>query len=161
MHGSIFMLLLPYTCIAHTIAIWSHDYCAIFTNPPTPDLYGIHHTLSLINTATIPFFTEPLSPIPWSRFSGTFLALPINILSAYWFSLERLKENSTVTGSRITKWQKVPENRDQGIGLNGTVKTKSLPCSLLLSILTGTPPPGGGWGQGGQHASVNPINIYI
>jgi len=27
-------------------------------------------------------------------------------------------------------YKKVPENRDQGIGLNGTVKTKSLPCSL-------------------------------
>jgi len=31
-----------------------------------------------INTATIPLVTEPLSPIPWSRFSGTFHASPID-----------------------------------------------------------------------------------
>ena len=33
-----------------------------------------------MNTATIPFFTEPLSPIPLSRMFGTFLASPIDLL---------------------------------------------------------------------------------
>jgi len=32
--------------------------------------------------------------------------------------------------AKCQKWQKVPENRDQGIGLNGTVKTKSLTFAL-------------------------------
>jgi len=43
------------------------------TAPPlAPSLY------KPINTATIRFFTEQLCPIPWSRFSGTLYASPID-----------------------------------------------------------------------------------
>ena len=34
-----------------------------------------------MNTATIRFFTLQLKKIPWSRFSGTFLASPIDFCS--------------------------------------------------------------------------------
>jgi len=38
-------LLSPPTRIAHTIALLSHDYCAIFDPPPTPHVYAIQHTI--------------------------------------------------------------------------------------------------------------------
>jgi len=40
-----FLLLPPTICIARTIAIRLHDYCAIYYAPPTPLLYAIHHTI--------------------------------------------------------------------------------------------------------------------
>jgi len=44
-HESIIRLLPPPTCIAHTIAILLHIYCAIYDALPTPLLYAIHHTI--------------------------------------------------------------------------------------------------------------------
>ena len=44
---SIILLLpppLPPTCKAYPIAILLQYYCAIFDPPPSPRLYGIHHT---------------------------------------------------------------------------------------------------------------------
>jgi len=35
----------PSICIAHTIAILSHDSCAIYDPYPTPLVYTIHHTI--------------------------------------------------------------------------------------------------------------------
>ena len=35
-HESIILLLPPPTCIAHTIAILLHDYCAIYDPPSEP-----------------------------------------------------------------------------------------------------------------------------
>jgi len=34
----------PSICIAHTIAILSHDYCAIYDPRPTPLVHAVHHT---------------------------------------------------------------------------------------------------------------------
>jgi len=42
---SIILLLPPPTCKAYTIALLLHDHCAIYARPPTPPLYGIHHTI--------------------------------------------------------------------------------------------------------------------
>ena len=44
-HESIILLLPPPTCIACTIAILLHIYCAIYDAPPTPLLYAIHYTI--------------------------------------------------------------------------------------------------------------------
>jgi len=44
-HESIILLLPPPTCIACTIAILLHVYCAIYDAPPTPLLYAIHYTI--------------------------------------------------------------------------------------------------------------------
>jgi len=44
-HESIIPFLPPPTCIAHTIALLLHDYCAIYDSPPTPLVYAIHHTI--------------------------------------------------------------------------------------------------------------------
>jgi len=45
MWDSILLSLLPPTCIARTIAILLHVYCARCDPPPTPPLYAIHHTI--------------------------------------------------------------------------------------------------------------------
>ena len=45
MHKSIILLLPPPTCIARTIAILLHVYCAICESPPTPLWHAIHHTI--------------------------------------------------------------------------------------------------------------------
>ena len=42
-HELIIRALPPPTCIARTIAILSHDYCAIYDPPHTPLLCAIHH----------------------------------------------------------------------------------------------------------------------
>jgi len=44
-HESTILLLPPPTCIARTIAILVHVYCAIYDAPPTPPLYAIHKTV--------------------------------------------------------------------------------------------------------------------
>jgi len=44
-HESILLLSPPPTCIARTIAILLHVYCAINDAPPIPLLYAIHHTI--------------------------------------------------------------------------------------------------------------------
>jgi len=44
-HESIIILLHPLTCIARTIAIHLHVYCAIYPPPPTYLLYAIHRTI--------------------------------------------------------------------------------------------------------------------
>jgi len=44
-HASIIFFLHPPTCIAHTIALLLHDYCAIYAPPQTPRLYAIHHMI--------------------------------------------------------------------------------------------------------------------
>ena len=43
----IFLLPLP-TCIVYHIAILLHDHCAIYDLPPSPPLYAIHHTISVM-----------------------------------------------------------------------------------------------------------------
>ena len=45
-HESIIRVLPPRTCIAGTIAIPLHVYCAIYDAPPTPLVYAVHHTIS-------------------------------------------------------------------------------------------------------------------
>jgi len=59
-YESIVHLLLPPTCIAHTIAIRLHVYCAIYDAPPPdppfvchtiyniPLLYAIHYTILIM-----------------------------------------------------------------------------------------------------------------
>jgi len=44
-HESIIRALPAPTCIARTIAILPHVYCAIYNAPPTPLLYAIQHAL--------------------------------------------------------------------------------------------------------------------
>jgi len=44
-HELTIRLLPPPTCIARTIAILLHVYCAIYDAPPTPLLYATHHTI--------------------------------------------------------------------------------------------------------------------
>jgi len=44
-HESTILLLPPSTCIAGTIAILLHDYCAIYDAPRDPPVYAIHHTM--------------------------------------------------------------------------------------------------------------------
>jgi len=44
-HESVIAFSPPTTCIAHTIAVLLHDYCAIYDTPPTPLVYAIHHTI--------------------------------------------------------------------------------------------------------------------
>jgi len=44
-HESFILSLPPPTCIARTIAMLLHVYCAIYDAPPTPLLYAIHHTI--------------------------------------------------------------------------------------------------------------------
>jgi len=45
MWESIMLLLPPPTCIARTIAIPLHVYCARYDAPPTPPWYAIHYTI--------------------------------------------------------------------------------------------------------------------
>jgi len=45
MWESTLLLLPPPTCIARTIAILLHVYCARYDDPPTPPLYAIHYTI--------------------------------------------------------------------------------------------------------------------
>ena len=45
LHSSIILVLPPPTCFAHTIAILSYDFCAIYDPPTTTLLYAIHHTI--------------------------------------------------------------------------------------------------------------------
>jgi len=45
MWDSILPSLPPPTCIARTIAILLHVYCARYDAPPTPPLYAIHYTI--------------------------------------------------------------------------------------------------------------------
>jgi len=47
-HDSIILSLPPPTCIARTIAILLHVYCAIYDAPPTPLVYAMHHTILVI-----------------------------------------------------------------------------------------------------------------
>jgi len=35
----------PPTRISHTIALLSHDYCAMYDPPPTPRVYAMHYTI--------------------------------------------------------------------------------------------------------------------
>jgi len=45
-HESIILLLPTPTCIARTIAMLFHVYCAIYdATPPTPPVYATHHTI--------------------------------------------------------------------------------------------------------------------
>jgi len=44
-HKSIILLLPTATCIARTIAMPLHVYCAIYEAPPTPHLYAMHNTI--------------------------------------------------------------------------------------------------------------------
>jgi len=45
---SIILLLAPPSCKAYPIAIQLHDHRAIYAPPPTPPLYAVHHTLSVM-----------------------------------------------------------------------------------------------------------------
>ena len=45
MWESIILLLPPPTCIARTIAILLHVYCARYDAPPIPALYAIHYAI--------------------------------------------------------------------------------------------------------------------
>jgi len=47
-HESIILWSLPPPCIARTIAVLVHVYCAIYDPPPTPLVYAIHHTISVM-----------------------------------------------------------------------------------------------------------------
>ena len=47
-HEPILRALPPPTCIARTLAILLHVYCAIYDAPPTPLVYAIHHTILVI-----------------------------------------------------------------------------------------------------------------
>jgi len=51
-HESIIRVLPAPTCIARTITVLLHVYCAIYDAPPTPRLHAIQHTLL---TMAIPF----------------------------------------------------------------------------------------------------------
>ena len=44
-YESIIRVLPPPTCIARTIAMLLHVYCARYDAPPTPLFYAIHHTI--------------------------------------------------------------------------------------------------------------------
>jgi len=44
-HESINLLVPHPTCVAHTIALLLHDYCAMYDPPSTPLVYAIHHTV--------------------------------------------------------------------------------------------------------------------
>ena len=48
MHESILLLLPPPACIARTIAVLLHVYCAIYDPPSTSLWYAIHHTKLVI-----------------------------------------------------------------------------------------------------------------
>jgi len=50
-HESIIILLRPPTCIARTIAIPVHIYCAIYEPPPTSRLYAVHYTILVMATS--------------------------------------------------------------------------------------------------------------
>ena len=45
MHESIFLVLPPPTCTAHSSAILLHASCAIYDPPRPPPAYAIHHTI--------------------------------------------------------------------------------------------------------------------
>jgi len=47
-HESIVLSFFRRACIARTIAIRLHDYCAIYDAPPTSPLYAINHTILVI-----------------------------------------------------------------------------------------------------------------
>jgi len=49
-HESIILLLPTPTCVAHTIAMLMHDYCAIY-NAPRPPFY-VPHTIYNIGNST-------------------------------------------------------------------------------------------------------------
>jgi len=44
-HESVILLLPTPTCIARTIAMLLHVYCAIYEAPPTHHLYAMHTTI--------------------------------------------------------------------------------------------------------------------
>ena len=45
-HESIILLSPPPACMAHTVAVVLHVYCAIYGAPPIPLVYAIHHAIS-------------------------------------------------------------------------------------------------------------------
>jgi len=88
-----------------------------------------------MNTATIPLITEPLSPIPGSRVSGTLLAFFVIRLPVTGEFFQSLQAKLLGESKLIGETRKVPEHRDQGIGLNDSVKRGSL-CLLILTRST-------------------------
>jgi len=52
-HESIIMSIPPPTCIARTLAILLHVYCAIYDAPSTPLLHAIHHKRLVITISCI------------------------------------------------------------------------------------------------------------
>jgi len=77
--SSLFVLPPP-TCIAHTIAILLHVYCAIYDAPPAPLVYATHHTILVIAISCKGQVTTPtvriVEAVPAASttlYTGTFL----------------------------------------------------------------------------------------
>ena len=116
-HESIIRLLPSPTCIAHTIAIPFHDYCAISNTPPDPPLYAIHHTI-LIMTISCKGQTPPHSPPSLRHFVTQRLQPPVAVLGCgFSFARVWLCEDGSVS---TFDWLRVsPTKRPKNQTLSG------------------------------------------